>query len=582
MTGVQEYLVADLIDLAERGYGVDFETVRAAVEQRLRPTRPLPAGLMDPRQAPSYWCVPLLVGDYISADPAAIAIDLERYVSGCVFRHLFHEEPRPPFAMVDDELETLVGRAYDACRAGGGTFPDKFAAKCQSWTVLLVFGTQEIASRPSEPGDYATAMSAIVAVYSCTQVLDDWHDRNDDLARGHWNMWTDEPAQLVLRAIDPLLRDATRAVGQLRHHPLRDALRAQLRDSAAELADLVAVSMHLPSLPARGAVEGGVTFLTRRLGAEGSGLWRDFSSPDVSAGSTECISAFIATLLAPIASARPVARLVASTLLAHARPSGGWGYREDVVEDVDSTAWVILAAAAAGVAAAPGLIERSSKYLLSHRRADGGFATYDHHERRQLSTVDLPDWSLSDTTVTCSTLLALAAIGDCDDHVVRSGCDFVAGRCTDGEWPSLWWRGTAYGTWLAVWVLTELGAGRYSRQCETARGHLLATRHVDGGWGGDVAPNAFDTALGLHTLCRLARPDNVGLVRESAAALAGWQGHTGRWQGGAQMLAPGAYPGSGLVLHDELLTTACAVSALQMVEHMSTDPTLHSPLARRR
>ncbi len=571
MTSAQTQMVADLIRVAERDYGVDWDEIRAGVQDRLRPTQPLPADLMDPRQTPSYWCVPLLVGDYIGAHSGAIIVDLERYVSGCICRHLFHEGPRAPFAMPDGDLEALIGGAYDACRTAGGTLVEQFDAKCQSWTVVLAFGTQEIKRDASEHRDYTTALSTIVAVYSCTQLLDDWHDRDDDRARGHWNMWTDEPIDDVLRLVDPLLRSANRRVGQLRRHPLRVALKVQLRDTANELADLVELSTRSRPQSGRtgGAVESGVSHLVGRLGTEVPGLWRDFASSEISVGSTECISAFIATILSPIKSARPAARSVSSTLLAHARPTGGWGYREDVVEDVDSTAWVVLAAAAAGITAAPGLIERSSEYLLSHRQADGGFATYNNHERRELSTLDLPAWSRSDTTVTCSALLALTRIGNDDDMLIRSGCDFVASRCTDGGWPSLWWRGTVYGTWLAVWVLTYLGGQRYRRQCETAHAYLLATRHADGCWGETSAPNAFDTALAVHALCRLARTDDVGPLRESAAALAALQSNTGRWPGGAQMLAPGANPGTGAILRDELVTTACAVSALHMVSQFA-------------
>jgi hypothetical protein len=309
-------------------------------------------------------------------------------------------------------------------------------------------------------------------------------------------------------------------------------------------------------------VDSGVAFLADHLGAEVPSLWRDFSAPGISAGSTECISAFIAAQLAPIPSARALARSVTSTLLAHARPTGGWGYREDVVEDVDSTAWVLLATAGSGVVAAPGLIDRSQRYLLAHRRADGGFATYDDAERAQLSTVDLPQWSQPDTTVTCSALLALTATGYRDDRVVRSACDFVADRWTDRGWTSMWWQGTAYGTCLAVRMLTALGDDRYRGQLDSARAHLLATRHTDGGWGEGDRSNAFDTALGIQALRRLVRPGDGAFLDDSASALAGWRDEAGTWRGGARMLAPGADPDGSPVLRDDLVTTACVVATL--------------------
>jgi hypothetical protein len=564
LSGARENLVPDLVDLAEQVFGIDWDTVRAAVTRRLSPTRPVVADVMDPRRYPSYWCVPVLVGDYVQADQESVAEDIERYVSGCLLRHFYHETPQPFSLPRDDELVRLIGRAYDACGNGDGTFDEHFAVKCQTWTVLLAFGTQAIRRRNSKAGEYRTALSAIVAVYSCTQLLDDWHDRADDLTREHWNLWTDEPVDSVLSVIEPLLRDAAHRVAQLRRHLLRDVLTTQLRDTTEELGDLVALIQRPSASQPRSGVESGVRFLTEHLSADAPGLWRDFSLPEVSAGSTECISAFIATLLARIPVGRSISRAVASTLLSHDRPSGGWGYREDVAEDADSTAWVILAAAAAGVAAAPGLIRRSQKFLLAHHRQDGGFATYNPVEQRKLTTGDIPGWSLSETTVTCSALLALNATGYDDPRITRAACDFVARRCTESGWPSYWWRGTAYGTWLAVCALAEVGDGRYPGELEAARVHILATRNSDSGWGDDGVSNAFDTALAIRSLERLAQPNDAWLIHESAAALAEMQDRAGRWPGGAQMLAPGVDGGRDLVLADQLITTACAVSALHV------------------
>ena len=424
----------------------------------------------------------------------------------------------------------------------------------------------------SKAGEYRAALSAIVAVYSCAQLLDDWHDRADDLAREHWNLWIHEPVDSVLSVIELLLRDAAHRVSQLRRHMLRDALAAQLRDTTEELADLVALMQRPSASRPRSGVESGVRFLTERLSKDAPGLWCDFSLSGVSAGSTECISALIATLLAPIPFGRSISRAVASTLLAHDRPSGGWGYREDVPEDVDSTAWVILAAAAAGVVAAPGLIRRSQNFLLAHHRQDGGFATYRPVEQRKLTPSDIPGWSLSETSVTCSALLALKATGYDDPWVVRAACDFVANRCTESGWPSYWWRGTAYGTWLAVCALTEVGAGRYSAELEAARVHILATRNADGGWGDDNVSNAFDTALAIRSLGRLAQPTDGWVIHQSAAALAALQDRAGRWPGGAQMLAPGVDGGRDLVLVDRLITTAFALSAVHVAAEADQRP----------
>jgi hypothetical protein len=231
---------------------------------------------------------------------------------------------------------------------------------------------------------------------------------------------------------------------------------------------------------------------------------------------------------------------------------------------------VILAAAAAGVVAAPGLIRRSQEFLLAHLRPDGGFATYNPVEQRKLTPADIPGWSASETSVTCSALLALNATGYDDPRIIRAACDFIATRCTESGWPSYWWRGTAYGTWLAVCALTEVGDGRYPAELEAVRRYILGTRTSDGGWGDDDVTNAFDTALAIRSLERLGQPEDDRLIHEFATALAEMQDGAGRWPGGAQMLAPGVDGGRDLVLVDQLVTTAVAVSALHVAADQRT------------
>lgn len=559
-------LAAGLAELSRQRGGIDWGARREAVVGRLRPVRTLPPDLVDPLMSPAYWCVPLLVGDYVGADTAAINRDVEQYAAGCLVRHLYFERT-DWFADPENELATVIGAAYATAGLPAATFADRFSGKCRSWTTVLAHGTQETRGR-GRAADVTPAMAAIVAVFSCVQVLDDWHDRDDDATRGHWNMWHDEPPSSVLQALNLLARDASAQVNGLRPHPLRAALTAQLRDTTAELADLVTVSVPDTSRRHRDPREVGAAHLIGNLGCEVAGLWSDFAAPMISPGSTECISAFMATQLAPTPAAEAVARSVASTLLAHARPSGGWGYRADVAEDVDSTAWVVLSATATGVRPAPGVFDRAATYLLAHRRAGGGFATYDGRERRRLTVRDVPQWSDPDVSVTCSALLALAALGRLDGDARREGCAFVAGRCTGRGWTSQWWKGTAYATWLAVLVLTSLGDGIHDKECAIARDHLLATRRVDGGWGDGPALNAFDTALAILTLSRLGHAGDAALLAASTSALAGCQAATGGWPGGARMLAPGAHP--GLVLRDRLVTTALAIAALNRVRGTGT------------
>jgi len=90
------------------------------------------------------------------------------------------------------------------------------------------------------------------------------------------------------------------------------------------------------------AITAGIAFLRRSAESEATGLWRDFALPGVSAGSTECASAFIAAQIGVIPEGRSLASSVVETVASRPRETGGWGYREDVPEDCDSTAWSCL------------------------------------------------------------------------------------------------------------------------------------------------------------------------------------------------------------------------------------------------
>jgi hypothetical protein len=566
-------LLAAVIERAEGRYRFDWADVRNSVRQRLRAVSPLVTELMDPHRYPTYWCVPLLVGDYVGADRDAILDDLIPYVAGCVVRHVLFD-PSPNIGLpVDDELVQLISTAYAGCRDVGGSFDVRFTAKCQPWSVLLSLGTESIRAATEATKDCQTALRAIVAVFACVQILDDWHDRDDDLARGHWNIWADEPIERTLTAVKLLVGGAWGSVSALRPHLLRDALIAQLRDATRELTDLSELHRR-PMVPNAApaaaqlidaAVASGVHFLRGRLGTSAAGLWRDFSSPGLSYGSTECVSAFIATLLAPIPEGRPLARAVSSTLLAKARPSGGWGYREDVPEDCDSTAWVLLAATTADVTAPPGLIRRSQEFIVTHQRTGGGFATYNDAARAALTPADQPGWFAPEPSVTCSAALALAATKYPDASVLRNACAFVADRYTLQGWSSYWWLGLSYGTFVATWALSALSDGLHDEKLSSAH-RAMITRRGAGTWAtAEGDPDGFVTALAVLTLLRGPLPPDPGVLASSTALLIGLQEPSGRWPPNAQMLAPGAHFGVDLVLRDELVTTACAVAALHAI-----------------
>ncbi|MFI5909501.1 hypothetical protein [Dactylosporangium sp. NPDC051541] len=228
------------IDFAEEHYAVDWAAIQRSVAARLRVRPSFDATVYDPRRYPSYWCVPVLVGGYLGASRRAVLLDTEAFVGGCVLRHHLLDPERP----FDAEPGPLAG-AYDGCRLGAGPatpFDARFAAKCRPWTVLLATGTEAILAETDRRADYDAALAAIVLVHSCLQIIDDWHDREEDLARAHWNMWVHEPLRDTLAVITPLVRGAGASIRRLRPHLLRTALDLQLRDTTAELADVVARS----------------------------------------------------------------------------------------------------------------------------------------------------------------------------------------------------------------------------------------------------------------------------------------------------------------------------------------------------
>ncbi len=578
-------LVESLVDLGESRYGIDWSAIQASVIHRLRPTSALPLEVLEPRRFPTYWCVPLLVGDYVGATRQAVVEDLERFVTGCLIRHFMFDAQRPFDVAGEDDGIRLAASAYDGCRmdGGGGTsFDACFAAKCRPWTLLLTLGTWSILGEADDCSDYGAAMRAIVLVYSCLQIVDDWHDRADDAARGHWNMWVNESAARVLAIMEPLVSGARRSVEELRPRLLRRALVAQLEDAVRELADLVnlyvserqpvsafasPVSRSVLGTGLDAAVAAAVVFLDERLGDDVPGLWRDFNLPEVSAGSTECISAFVAAQLALAPESRPVARAVAARLVAKARTSGGWGYREDVPEDCDSTAWVLLAATATGVELPPDLVRRSQQFIVNHQWSGGGFATYGAQARASLTPGDQPGWFEPEVSVTSSALLALSATGYADEVRLQQACDFIAAHRDDDLWSSYWWRGFGYGTFLAVWALSAVAGGRYDEQLSATQQAIEARCCGDGGLGeGESTPGVFATALALRALLLGPRLVANTAVDRAVKLLARLQLPSGGWPPSAEMLAPGALDGQDVSLRDNgVVTTAAVMAALHAV-----------------
>jgi squalene-hopene/tetraprenyl-beta-curcumene cyclase len=72
---------------------------------------------------------------------------------------------------------------------------------------------------------------------------------------------------------------------------------------------------------------------------------------------------------------------------------------------------------------------------------------------------------------------------------------------SQGAWPSTWYDGPFYGTYVCVRLLAEIGI---DEPLERARSFLLARRQTDGGWGSGANSDQLSTALALCTLRTIA------------------------------------------------------------------------------
>jgi hypothetical protein len=309
------------------------------------------------------------------------------------------------------------------------------------------------------------------------------------------------------------------------------------------------------------AIAAGIRFLRGNLGRDATGLWRDFALPGVSSGSTECVSAFIAAQIAGIPEAAALATTAVENLVSRARQTGGWGYREDVPEDCDSTAWVLLAAAATGVDVPPPVIERATRFIAEHQHDNGGFVTYGPDAKEFLTPTAQPGWFEPEVSVTSSAVLALNTTGRADPECLRSAGRFISRNCQDGLWKSYWWNGFGYPTYLSISALSAVAPERCHARLAVTRDAVLARRGRTGGWANEpgMPDNGFSTSFALRTLYRTGEI----LDDDTVSYLSGLGTADGGSLPSTEMLAPGGANGSDLVLRDSgNVTTACVIRAL--------------------
>jgi squalene cyclase len=308
------------------------------------------------------------------------------------------------------------------------------------------------------------------------------------------------------------------------------------------------------------AIDRGVGWLLDR---REDGLWRDYT------GSNVWVSAFIAASIGAIPTAREAARAVVTRLVEGRRPGGGWGYDEALLEDADSTAWVLLAARATGTPLPREVVIPALRFLLRHQDASGGFVTYGPEGVELFAGVPGRDgWFTPQPCVTAAALSALATYATPDLPALAGAADYLERAASEDAWSAYWWYGPTYGTYHAVRALGQVG--RLSPDRATAiAGALLRACNPDGGWDGKRSGHSlsFTTSLALRTLLALGAKAPL-----AADLLLSRQRADGSFEASAELHVPGGNADGTMTMLDHgPFTTACALAALHALENARVD-----------
>lgn len=215
----------DVDDLSRRVLAHFPKNIRVCVPDGEIVTRPL------------YWLLPSLIGFNLNLPAATIQEDLERY-SVARQIHRFWEHPELDLAQPDDiYVHEIIRAAYSQCcyaRLRNLNLADAFLMKCGPWQSIVLVGTEATQRFCSllhgKTSEYCGFLSAIFATFECLQVLDEWHDIDEDSRRDHWNLWTHANRAECLVLIERLSIVAVERLRSLRSSTLRSVLAIQLRD----------------------------------------------------------------------------------------------------------------------------------------------------------------------------------------------------------------------------------------------------------------------------------------------------------------------------------------------------------------
>lgn len=271
--------------------------------------------------------------------------------------------------------------------------------------------------------------------------------------------------------------------------------------------------------------------------------WQDFTSRSFGS-STLWVTAYTGWRLSERQPPPAVVYDAVTHLLANQQPTdiGGWGWgytRVGFPSDADTTALCALLLDRAGALTEP-LAHQIRAFLLEHRRADGGFATF----YRSGILAPLPyfadaasvlGWCISHTSVTATVLQALLALGSAPDapSVADAYEHLLWQQRRDGLWSDYWWIGPQYPTYQAVRAARCLRPRQQLDPAFQATHRALHTLwRPEGYWTGATGdqPCVFATALAIKTLLLLdALPGDQPIIERSVAWLISQQLADGSW-----------------------------------------------------
>lgn len=233
--------------------------------------------------------------------------------------------------------------------------------------------------------------------------------------------------------------------------------------------------------------------------------WSDFLTPV--GQSDQWVGAYVANVLSANKRAADVLPVAAAKLLGKQRFNGGWSYNNRAPADSDSTASALIFLGNKKFGIAISAIRRGIRFLLRHRRADGGFATYRGTLKLRLLMkafgVSFKGWTQSHPCVTAACLNALLCSGVEPSHsVIIRGLDFLRASVnpSTGLWSAYWWQDVYYASTLVIRLFRKLR--QPAPYTDSRIMNLLEKQSESGAWriGTGTSDSAFATALAIDLL----------------------------------------------------------------------------------